>query len=159
VTPRLLLLVVALAGCGPRRAGAPPPASASDEVRAAMRVYDSVLVYGPPDSTATMYTTDGILFIPGMEPLQGRKAILDYLAPLWNGATVLTAKTTVDTVEMHGERAYLWGTYEEVAGPKGDAPSLYRGRVAAEWVREADGRWRIARILTQPGPPAQPAGH
>lgn len=150
--------MLALAGCGRRPAAPTPAALASDEVRAAMRAYDSILVYGPPDSTAAMYTADGILFIPGMAPLQGRKAIVDFLAPLWNGATVLTAKTTVDTVEMYGERAYLWGTYEEVAGPKGDAPSLYRGRVAAEWVREADGRWRIARILTQPGPP-EPASH
>ncbi len=122
-----------------------------------MRAYDSILVYGPPDSTAALYTVDGILFIPGMQPLQGRQSILDFLSPIWASSTVLTAKTTVDTIQVFGGHALSWGTYEEIAGPRGQAPSLYRGRVVMEWAREADGRWRIARVLTQPTPPPAPA--
>jgi len=154
-----LSLALALAGCGRPHPAPPPGAGAGDEVRAAMRAYDSILVNGPPDSTAALYTADGILLIPGMAPLQGRRAILDFLSPTWASSTVLTAKTTVDTVEVFGSQAYLWGSYEEIAGPKGQAPSLYRGRVVVDWVREADGRWRIARVLTQPSPPAPSTTH
>jgi uncharacterized protein (TIGR02246 family) len=160
VNRRFILLALALAGCG-RRPPAPalPGAGAPDEVRSAMRAYDSILVNGPPDSTAALYAADGILFIPGMAPLQGRRAILEFLAPIWASSTVLTARTTVDTVQVFDGHALLWGTYEEIAGPRGQAPSLYRGRVVMEWAREADGHWRIARVLTQPSPPAAPAGH
>lgn len=157
MTRRFVLLAVALAGCGPRHPATPADAGAADSVRAAVRAYDSILVYGPPDSTAALYTPDGILFIPGMPPLQGRQAILDFLSPIWTSSTVLTAKTTIDTVQLFAGHALTWGTYEEIAGPKGQAPSLYRGRVVMEWTREADGRWRIARILTQPTPAAPPA--
>jgi len=149
-----VLLALLMAGCGPRHPAPPPDTGAADKVRAAVRAYDSILVYGPPDSTAALYTADGILFIPGMQPLQGRQAILDFLSPIWSSSTVLTAKTTVDTVQVFDGHALSWGTYEEIAGPKGQAPSLYQGRVVIEWNREADGRWRIARILTQPTPPA-----
>jgi len=160
-TGRIVGLSAIAAACAHRPDASPVDgaAIAVQEVRAAMRAYDSILVYGPPDSTATKYTADGILFIPGMEPLRGRRAILDFLAPVWIGSTVLIAKTTVDTVELLGDRAYLWGSYEEIAGPKGQAPSLYRGRVVIDWVREADGRWRIARVMTQPTPPAPAASH
>ncbi|MFI5210069.1 MAG: YybH family protein [Gemmatimonadales bacterium] len=156
---RLVLLAAALAGCGPRYPAQAPDTGAADSVRAAVRAYDSILVYGPPDSTAAMYTTHGILFIPGMQPLQGRQAIVDFLSPLWTSSTVLTAKTTVDTVQLFDGHALTWGTYEEIAGPKGQAPSLYRGRVVMEWTREADGHWRIARVLTQPTPATSAAGH
>jgi uncharacterized protein (TIGR02246 family) len=159
VTRRLLLLALTLAECGPRRPVPLPAAGQADEIRSAVRAYDSILVNGPPDSTAAMYTADGILFIAGMAPLQGRRAILEFLAPVWAGSTVLTAKTTVDTVEVLDGRALLWGSYEEIAGPKGQAPSLYRGRVVMEWTREGDGRWRIARVLAQPSPPAATTGH
>jgi ketosteroid isomerase-like protein len=153
VIRRLFLLALALAGCARRPAAPRPPANAAEEVRSAMRAYDSILVNGPPDSTAAMYTTDGLLFIPGMAPLQGRRAILDFLSPIWASSTVLTAKTTVDTIESFDRRAMLWGSYEEIAGPRGQAPSMYRGRVVMEWSRDVDGRWRIVRVLTQPSPP------
>jgi len=154
---RLVLLAAFMTGCGPRHPAPPIDGGAADSVRAAVRAYDSILVYGPPDSTAALYTADGILFIPGMQPLQGRQAIVDFLSPIWASSTVLTARTTIDTVQLFGGQALTWGTYEEIAGPRGQAPSLYRGRVVMEWSRDTDGRWRIARVLTQPSPPAPTA--
>ena len=107
-----------------------------------MRAYDSILVYGPPDSTAALYTVDGILFIPGMQPLQGRQAILDFLSPIWASSTVLTAKTTVDTVQVFG------GHGAELGDLRGDRRSQGPGPVALPGAggdgMGARSRWALA---------------
>ena len=55
--------------------------------------------------------------------------------------------------------ASQWGTYRQVAGPKGGAHNAYVGRFSALWRYDAkDGRWLLVRLMMQPVPtPASPA--
>lgn len=155
--PRLgaMCLVSMLAGCA--GAGGAPPAPtpeprAADAVRAAMDHYVELTRRVASDSVAAMYTADGELLEPRMAPLRGREAIRRFLAPFDGRTTVDTAAVRTTALDVYGAVAYQWGAYHQVARLDGGPPGTFDGRFAAEWHREADGRWRLARLLMQPAP-------
>jgi ketosteroid isomerase-like protein len=122
-----------------------------------MNDYARALRSLPADSVAARFAPDGQLLLPGMAAVAGRAAIRDFLAPM-------NASFDVDSTTMESERvegvehfASQWGTYRQVAGPKGGPHDLHVGRFSALWTYDAkEGRWLIARLMMQPTPP--PAG-
>lgn len=139
-------------------APAPPPAlppqtdAAAREVEAAMQQYTVLLKTGPAEATAALFTADGELLEPGLAALHGREAIQTFLAPVFAAVVVESASTESDAVEVYGDAAYQWGTYRQRVAEKGKAANDYHGRYVASWRREADGRWRLAKMLVQPFP-------
>ena len=67
--------------------------------------------------------------------------------------TVTRAEITTDAIEVFGDVGYQWGAYDQVVAVHDQPPADYHGRLVAEWRREADGGWRIRRLLVQPSPP------
>jgi len=118
-----------------------------------MEHYATLTRTGPVDSIVAAYIPKGELLEPGMNALHGREAIRNFLTPLAAAFTVESASMTSDTVDVHGHVAYQWGRYDQRAGPNGGPVAEYRGRFVAEWHQEADGQWRLARLLVQPFPP------
>jgi ketosteroid isomerase-like protein len=55
-----------------------------------------------------------------------------------------------DSIAVSGNVAQSSGRYRQVAGPKGGPAAEYRGAFHATWAREADGQWRISRLVMQP---------
>ena len=158
-TAAALAILAALAGCATPQRPVPAPADAPapSQIEAAMQRYTRFTRTGPPDSSAALFTGDGELLEPGMRPLRGPEAIRTFLAPLWHAVTVTKAVTTTDAIEVHGDVAYLWGTYDQVVAVQNQPPADYHGRLVAEWRREPDGAWRIRRLLVQPSP--RPVSH
>jgi uncharacterized protein (TIGR02246 family) len=113
----------------------------------------------PADSVATCYAPGGQLLLPGLSPLAGRTAIRDFLAPM--AAAVAVDSTSMETEYAHAAPGFVseWGTYRQVAGPRGGAHDLHVGRFSALWsYDEKDGRWLIERLMMQPLPtPTSPA--
>ena len=136
----------------PPIAKAEKPASASERhaVEQAMRDYAKNLRVGTSDEVAACYTADGELLLPGLDPLHGREAIRAFLAPLAAATEVESVDIESQLVEVHGKSASQWGKYHQVAGEKGKVKQQFRGRFAALWHREADGRWRLVRLMMQP---------
>lgn len=128
------------------------PASAAERhaVEQAMRDYAKTLRAGTPNEVAACYTAEGELLLPGMEPLHGREAIRAFLAPLAAATEVESVDIESQLVEVHGKSASQWGKYHQVASEKGKAKQQFRGRFASLWHREADGRWRLVRLMMQP---------
>jgi uncharacterized protein (TIGR02246 family) len=146
----LLASLLAGAGCTPHAVGGVEPAKARAEIAAAERHYGEA-VRQPVDSLVNCFTQDGQMLQPGMAALRGRDAIRAFLEPLKGMAMVESASLNPEAVEVHGNTAYDWGTYAQRA-IIGDKPAQdFLGRYVIEWRREADGLWRIARILVQPG--------
>lgn len=134
-------------------ASAPPPgADARREVEAAMQQYTVLLRTGPAEATAGLFTADGELLEPGLAAIHGREAIRAFLAPVFAAVNVESASTESEAVEVYGDAAYQWGTYRQRVAEKGKAANDYHGRYVASWKREADGRWRLAKMLVQPFP-------
>ena len=96
------------------------------------------------------YTENGELEIPGVGTLKGRKAIRDFLGPLASAVSVSATEMRSDSIAVTGNVARSTGHYRQVAGPKGGPPAEYRGAFHATWAREADGQWRISRLVMEP---------
>jgi uncharacterized protein (TIGR02246 family) len=144
---RIWIVIAVLAGLGARSLAAQDPGAAVEQ---AMRGYAAALKDGPPEAVAGWYTKDGELLLPGLGELKGPEAIRAFLAPMASAVEVESVAVTTDFVEVHGDSADLWGTYHQVAGEKGKPKQTYAGRYAALWHHEADGRWRLARLMMQP---------
>ena len=129
------------------------PAPGVDErarVEAATQRYAGLIRGAPVDSVLTAYTENGELEIPGVGTLKGRKAIRDFLGPLASAVSVSATEMRSDSIAVTGNVARSTGHYRQVAGPKGGPPAEYRGAFHATWAREADGQWRISRLVMEP---------
>ena len=146
-------LLAAQAATTPTTPTAGPAAREVHEVEAAMQQYTTLLRTGPAEATAALFTAEGELLEPGLAALHGREAIRTFLAPLFAAVVVESATSESDAVEVYGNTAYQWGTYRQRVAEKsekGKAAKDYHGRYVASWRREADGHWRLAKMLVQP---------
>ena len=119
-------------------------------VEAATQRYAGLIRGAPVDSVLTAYAENGELEIPGVGTLKGRKAIRDFLAPLSVAVSVSATEMQSDSITVAGNTARSSGHYRQVAGPKGGPAAEYRGAFHATWTREADGQWRISRLVMAP---------
>jgi len=145
--------VVAAAACASGRSPAVDKSRHVDEsarVEAATQRYAALIRGAPVDSMLTAYTENGELEIPGVGTLKGRKTIRDFLAPLTAAVSVSATEMRSDSIAVTGNTARSTGHYRQVAGPKGGPAAEYRGAFHATWAREADGQWRISRLVMEP---------
>ena len=119
-------------------------------VEAATQHYASLIRGAPVDSVVAAYAENGELEIPGVGTLKGRNAIRDFLAPLTAAVSVSATEMRSDSIAVSGNVARSTGHYRQVTGPKGGPAGEYRGAFHATWTREADGQWRISRLVMQP---------
>ena len=139
--------VVVAAACASVRS---PGVDERARVEAATQRYAALIRGAPVDSVLTAYTENGELEIPGVGALKGRKAIRDFLTPLAAAVSVSATEMQSDSIAVSGNVAQSSGRYRQVAGPKGGPAAEYRGAFHATWAREADGQWRISRLVMQP---------
>ena len=127
--------------------------SADAQLTAATRHYAELLRGAPADSVAAMYAPAGALVLPGRDPLRGRDAIREFLAPLAGATSVPLVEMMIDSLSVNGSVATTAGTYRQLAGPKGATPDQlreYRGRYHASWERQPDGAWRFVELVMIP---------
>ena len=125
--------------------------AARGEVERAMQGYEAASRLVHPDSIARWFAPGGVLFEPGIQPIVGPDSIRAFVA-MFQGARVDSAAVSADTIEVHGRTAFYWGTYFERLEFPGQPRSEQRGKFVAEWVRQDDGRWLIARLYRVPLP-------
>lgn len=110
---------------------------------------DRALVSGTPAEIASHFTLDAVLGESGAPDAIGRAAIERFL-------TAGNAVRTVTHHRIHSDeivfvaagRAIEFGRFDETKVKHGQpAPILERGRIVTDWRLEADGRWRIARLV------------
>ena len=138
---------VVVAACASVRS---PGVDERARVEAATQRYAALIRGAPVDSVLTAYTENGELEIPGVGTLKGRNAIRDFLVPLTAAVSVSATEMRSDSVAVTGNVARSTGHYRQVAGPKGGPTAEYRGAFHATWAREADGQWRISRLIMEP---------
>ena len=158
---RTLLVLVAgtafVVACdsNPRGADSADQGAAQREVAAAMQRYQVAARAVHPDSIAAFYTTNAVLFEPGINPIQTRDSIRAFIAS-FPGVRVDVATATPDTIEIFGNKAFLWGSYFERLAFPGQPVSEQHGKFVTEWARQEDGRWLIERFFRIPIPSPQP---
>ncbi len=126
------------------------PTLTTASVDAAATKYGEAAKTATPAEIAAFYTDDGELQLPGTQALHGPAAIRDFLAPM--AATIVVDACTMesDMTSVDGTHATQFGHYNQTAGERGKEHTHYTGRYAALW-RWEEGRWRIVRLMMQPG--------
>jgi uncharacterized protein (TIGR02246 family) len=142
-----------LLACNPptRNTGAADDSGAREAITAALQRYQAAARTVNADSIAPFYTPGATLFEPGIKPIQTRDSIRAFIAS-FPGVRVDSATATVDTIEVFGGTAYLWGSYFEKLAFPGQPESEQHGRFVMQWVRQPDGAWLIHRLFRVPIP-------
>ncbi len=147
---------VALSCGGSTERGDADPAATRAEITQALDRYMVAARVVNPDSIAAHYTPTGVLFEPGINPVQTRDSIRAFVAS-FPGVKVDSAIATADTIEVFGNTALLWGSYFERLAFPGQPVSEQHGKFVIEWVRQPDRRWLIHRHFRVPLPTPPPS--
>lgn len=132
----------------------PPPrddAAVRAEVREALDRYTAAARAVDPVASSAAFAPNGVLFEPGIKPIVSPDSIRAFIAS-FPGVIVDSATATADTIEVHGDTAYVWGTFFEKLRFQGQPPSAQRGHFVMEWSRQKNGRWLIERYYRVPLP-------
>lgn len=116
-------------------------------IAAANAELDRALIRATPEAAAALFTTDAVLGESGMADVVGREAIAEFLARGDQLRAVTFHAVHRDDLIVIGDRAIEFAWFEETKLPHGGVPIQERGRIATDWRREADGAWRIARLV------------
>jgi len=119
------------------------------EVANAMERYMVAARAVDADAIASFFTERGMLFEPGVMPIQTRDTIRAFMAS-FPGVRVDSAIVLPDTIEVFGGTAFVWGSYFERLAFPGQPASEQRGRFVMEWVRQPNGEWLIHRYFRVP---------
>lgn len=94
------------------------------------------------------YARDATVLLPQTAPVVGRPAIAAFIREAFPGMTSFDLRRV--SLEGSGDLAYLRGTYHlEMATP--DGPFADQGQFLSIWKRQADGSWKTAVYMSNPG--------
>lgn len=135
-------------------AGAPQPAPADErttaEVEAALQSYSRAMKAMDVDAVAACFTADGELVDAGEPVHRGPEDIRTFLSA-FKDVEVEANDHVTESIAVLGTTAKQTGTYRQRATVGGETVEV-RGRFTADWVRQADGRWLLSRMATEPAP-------
>lgn len=149
----MLTALICLAACrAPARNTQPAAGSAvQQEVAAAMQRYMVAARAVDPEAIASFYAPTGMLFEPGINPIQSPDSIKAFVAS-FPGVRVDSAIATPDTIEVFDRTALYWGSYFERLAFPGQPVSEQHGKFVIQWVRQPGGAWLIQRYFRVPLP-------
>jgi hypothetical protein len=153
MTRFMIAALISLAACrAPARNTQPAADSAvQQEVAAAMQRYMVAARAVDPEAIASFYAPTGMLFEPGIYPIQSPDSIKAFVAS-FPGVRVDSAIATPDTIEVFDGTALYWGSYFERLAFPGQPVSEQHGKFVIEWVRQPSGAWLIQRYFRVPLP-------
>ncbi len=142
----VVLFALTLCGCQARSGDQ----AARDELRAELERYRHAILTGSPESLATWYTEDAVLFGPEMHDIRGRSAIREFFASV--GAAVRVKRVAFETRELtvYQGCAYELGRYDETLELVDRRTVESHGRYLLMWQQQPDRRWRIHRVMLAP---------
>lgn len=123
------------------------------EVNIAMQRYADAARAVDADASAAFFTPTGVLFEPGISPIQSPDSIRTFIKS-FPGVKVDSATMTADTIEVFGNTAIVWGSYFEKLRFAGQPPSSQHGRFVMEWMQQPNRSWLIERYYRIPLPDA-----
>jgi len=154
-----LLLALGAAACAGRSApeDAPSASAASDSaaIHAAATAFSAAYVRGDAAAMAALYTEDGVIFPERSAAIQGRAGIERYWT-LPAGRRITMHRLTPARIEVHGDVAHDYGTFEIAGERDGQAWGPDRGKYVVVWKRGTDGAWRMYLDMWNRGPQQGP---
>jgi len=118
---------------------------------------DQALMAQDAVKAASYFTESAILGESGLDDVVGRAAIEAFLAEANTRRRVEFHRLVREELIPLGDRAIELARFDEIKRRPGADPVRERGRTVTFWRREADGEWRIERLVVSDLPaPDQP---
>lgn len=157
--PVAVALAILSAGCSPPErqssADAAATSAAKQQVEKRMNDYLAVLRANQFDSLKGFWTQEPLLFENAME-VKGRAAFDALVDEVKKTMTLTSIDLSTSDIFVHdlGAVAYQYGHYTEALSYKDGKkkPEVARNNFVAQWMREADGVWRMSRFTATPMP-------
>jgi len=143
-----LIVTIGLAICLGFSVGCQRPTGLSEADRTAIRKADEtdmmMMIAKDWKGDLALYTEDAIQLPPNQAALQGKAAI-----QAWYEAFPPFSNFQEQSLEIEGQAdlAYERGTYSMTVTPPGAAPIEDRGKYLTIYRKQADGSWKIARVM------------
>lgn len=103
------------------------------------------------EAAAALYAEDAVKLVPNVPLLEGRQAVQDYYASLFEvPAFRSTFGPTRIVVSENGDLAYDYGTYTASWAGE-DGPAEEAGKYVSVW-RKVEGEWVLAVDMDNPDP-------
>ena len=136
---KVLAFAALAVACTPPRRVPSCDAECADRaaVMAAIDRYAHALTLVNADSVTAYFTDDGALVQAGQAPIVGRGAIHAFLAPFDGRVIVERQVIGTDSMRRVDGAMRAWGTFEQVAGPRGGTMQTSNGGYVADFVRGA----------------------
>jgi len=143
-----LIVTIGLAICLGFSVGCQRPTGLSEADRTAIRKADEtdmmMMIAKDWKGDLALYTEDAIQLPPNQAALQGKAAI-----QAWYEAFPPFSNFQEQSLDIEGQAdlAYDRGTYSMTVTPPGAAPIEDRGKYLTIYRKQADGSWKIARVM------------
>jgi len=132
---------------GATQASAP---SAEEQVKAAMRRYEKLVLSMDAEGISAMFTPDGEIVDAGKTVARTPASIRAFLGSFDGKVRVEENVNSIESVTVTGVAALLTGTYQQKALILADKSEIrVQGKFEVEWSRQPDGRWLIRRMSTR----------
>jgi len=138
------------AGAGSPSATQASAPSAEEQVKAAMRRYDQLVLSMNAQGIAAMFTPDGEIVNAGKTVARTPASIRAFLDSFDGKVRVEENASSIESVTGTGASAIMTGTYQQKALMLSDKREIrVQGKFEVEWSRQPDGQWLIRRISTR----------
>jgi uncharacterized protein (TIGR02246 family) len=128
-----------------------------DAVAGPLREADAAFAAGDADRYAGLFADDARLLLLHREAIEGRPAIRDHWRSSFARFDTSAWEPRTEIVEIHGDRAYAFGTYTERLRSREDGSrTLVRGRLVYFLVLDEDATWRIRLLMNSHSHPMEP---
>lgn len=147
-SPIVLALLLA-AGCAPSRERAAPTdlGATIAALDSTWADYTRVELRGDAAGLGMFFTDSAVLISSGTPTIVGREAIITMLAGAFATGRYRQTEIVPDRTEEAGGRIFQTGTYRDDWQPTNGAPVINYGRFGLLARHDADGKWRIDRLV------------
>jgi uncharacterized protein (TIGR02246 family) len=136
--------------------GTAKPASSSVAARAGVRksleAYRTALLAGDPKGMAALTTDDVVVVEFGQPDIRGRAGVEAFATNVFKKLKIVQMELVTDELTVRDSVASELGREIETVQEAGKAPVHQVGVYLINWKREADGVWRIQRVMEHPKP-------
>jgi uncharacterized protein (TIGR02246 family) len=149
----LIIGVGGLAACSPQAeqsapaAGVPDESADLDAIRAVLEDVKQADMSGDIDGLLSYYTEDVVSMPPDLPALVGKDALRAYYEDAFSQISIEKLEMTPEEIHVAGDWAFSRGKFEETVVPSAGDPFDVVGKFLFILHREADGSWKVARLI------------
>jgi ketosteroid isomerase-like protein len=124
-------------------------AAQTAELEESLDAFDRAFAEGRLDEFSAFFADDAQLLLNEEGAVTGTEAIGAFFASAFDSFDYSAYEAQYDITDVHGDRAYVLGTYDELICPRhGGTGTRIHGRIVLFWRAEGDGTWKVVRVLT-----------